>query len=99
MWSPATSYDGAHGRLAGAEAAGDAPPPGLGEQLATPEQGDKGPDEEPGDHDVEARGQRQEEREAAHRTDREDVEQHGADEAGDVGGDDRAEGPLPAPLG
>ena len=57
------------------------------------------PGEEPGDDDVEDRGEPEEEGEAAHRADRELEEHDGADEAGDVGGEDRAEGARERPLG
>ena len=71
----------------------------LGEGAAPGEHAHHRPDEVPGHDDVEGGGQTEEEGEAAHRADGEHVEEDGADEAGRVGGDDRAEGPLEGAVG
>src|SRR5205823_1785925 len=85
------------GRLHG-QAAGDAHPTGFGEQAAAPEEDHHRAGEEVGDDHVEQRREPEEEREAAHRSDGEQIEEHGADERRRVGREDRAVGATEASI-
>src|SRR5438270_10550037 len=77
---------------------GDAHPPGLGEEPAAPEQHDHRPGEEVGGEDVEQGAEADEEGEAPDRAHAQDVEHHGADDRGGVGGQDRPVGPGEAAV-